>query len=61
MSSFPPKSEGARSDSEQPGKEKKPYTKPGFRFERVFETSALACSKTPVTGSACLHRLPTKS
>ncbi len=24
---------------------KKPYTKPAFRFERVFETQALSCGK----------------
>jgi hypothetical protein len=24
---------------------KKPYTKPAFRFERVFETQALSCLK----------------
>jgi hypothetical protein len=24
---------------------KKSYTKPGFRFERVFETQALSCGK----------------
>jgi hypothetical protein len=24
---------------------KKPYSKPAFRFERVFETQALACGK----------------
>ncbi len=26
---------------------KKPYQKPAFRYERVFETSALSCSKLP--------------
>jgi hypothetical protein len=25
---------------------RKPYTKPAFRFEEVFVTSALTCSKT---------------
>jgi hypothetical protein len=25
---------------------KKPYQKPEFRFERVFETRALSCGKT---------------
>jgi hypothetical protein len=25
--------------------EKKPYEKPGFRFEQVFVTSALSCGK----------------
>lgn len=28
--------------------EKKPYKKPDFRFEQIFETTALACGK--VTG-----------
>jgi hypothetical protein len=27
------------------GKEKKPYQKPAFRYERVFETLALSCGK----------------
>jgi len=27
---------------------KKPYQKPEFRSERVFETMALACGKVPV-------------
>lgn len=26
---------------------KKPYKKPEFRYERVFETMALACAKKP--------------
>jgi hypothetical protein len=30
--------------------EKKPYEKPGFRYEQVFVTSALACSKTGTEG-----------
>jgi hypothetical protein len=29
---------------------KKPYTKPEFRYERVFETMALACGKTAGVG-----------
>ncbi len=31
---------------------KKPYVKPGFRHEQVFETMALACGKIN-TGSSC--------
>jgi hypothetical protein len=31
-------------------KVKKPYEKPSFRFEKVFETSALSCGKTPNQG-----------
>ena len=32
---------------------RKPYTKPEFRFDEVFETMALACGKTPAGGSQC--------
>jgi hypothetical protein len=35
---------------------KKPYQKPEFRFERVFETTALACGKFPGGGSSCHRR-----
>jgi hypothetical protein len=33
--------------------QKKPYTKPAFQFERVFETQALACGKVHSHGTAC--------
>jgi hypothetical protein len=33
--------------------EKKPYQKPSFRFERVFETSALACGKVSNRQKTC--------
>jgi len=36
-------------------KPKKRYQKPEFRYERVFETMALACGKTPV-GGTCSKR-----
>jgi hypothetical protein len=32
---------------------KKPYIKPGFRYERVFETMALACGKTAGNEGQC--------
>ena len=32
---------------------KKPYTKPAFRFERVFETQALSCGKVIGTTAQC--------
>ncbi len=32
---------------------KKPYTKPTFRFERVFETQALSCGKTSSVIANC--------
>jgi hypothetical protein len=31
-----------KTDEQKP---KKPYTKPTFRYERVFETGALSCGK----------------
>ena len=34
---------------------KKPYTPPSFRFESVFEVSALACGKRFGTQSGCVH------
>jgi hypothetical protein len=35
------------------GKEKKPYHKPSFRHERVFETQALSCGKIAATVPTC--------
>ena len=32
---------------------RKPYVKPGFRFERVFETMALSCGKTAGQQGQC--------
>lgn len=32
---------------------KKPYQKPAFRYERVFETLALACGKIGPTEFQC--------
>jgi hypothetical protein len=32
---------------------KKPYKKPSFRCERVFETQALSCGKISVTQKHC--------
>jgi hypothetical protein len=34
-------------------KNKKPYQKPAFRYERVFETRALACGKTVSSQGQC--------
>jgi len=32
---------------------RKPYVKPGFRYERVFETMALSCGKTAGSEGQC--------
>ena len=54
MNSFDSKGEKMGAASEQEQKTKKPYSKPVFRFERVFETSAMACGKT-VNMANCAH------
>jgi len=49
-----------QSSSEEPRPaaiEKKPYEKPGFRYEQVFVTSALSCGKITSTQSGCQHNL----
>jgi hypothetical protein len=43
---------GSRARPESPVK-KKPYQKPEFRRDRVFETTALACGKIQATQSQC--------
>jgi len=35
-------------------KGKKPYRKPAFRHERVFETAALSCGKISSTTFGCI-------
>ena len=39
---------------------KKPYVKPAFRSERVFETMALSCGKT-ITNEGQCHMVIKKS
>jgi len=34
---------------------RKPYEKPGFRYEQVFVTSALSCGKVQGEGSCSLN------
>ena len=34
-------------------KQKRPYVKPSFEYERVFETMALACGKISPTQAQC--------
>ena len=40
-------------NSAQPLTKKTPYQKPAFRYESVFETSALSCGKVQSTQSGC--------
>lgn len=44
---------GDANPSDPSGKRKKPYHKPSFRYERVFETMALACGKVSPTEGQC--------
>ena len=37
--------------------EKRPYEKPGFRYEQVFVTSALTCGKTGTEAQCALKTL----
>ena len=41
-----------RPDAQRPAR-KKPYFKPAFRFERTFETMALACGKMAGNEGQC--------
>ena len=45
-------SEASANEQSQPVV-KKPYQKPAFRYEQVFETMALACGKVNATQSQC--------
>jgi hypothetical protein len=43
---------GASAPEREPA-DRKPYHKPAFRQERLFETSALSCGKVQNTQSSC--------
>jgi len=45
-----PKQDTAAAASDRP---KKPYEKPAFQYERVFETMALSCGKVSPTQRQC--------
>jgi hypothetical protein len=47
------RTEKAEKPPGQSGKAKKPYQKPAFQHERVFETMALACGKLSPTQFQC--------
>jgi hypothetical protein len=44
----------ARQTVDAPTK-KKPYKSPSFRFDSVFEVSALSCGKRFATQGSCVH------
>jgi hypothetical protein len=47
-----PVDSGGKRRTAKPG-QKKPYSKPAFKFERVFETQALSCGKIGGTSTQC--------
>jgi hypothetical protein len=51
--STPDRSAATEKTPEKPAKAKKPYQKPSFQHERVFETMALTCGKLSPTESQC--------
>ena len=44
-----------KEEEKTPAPAKKPYTAPSFRYEPVFEISALACGKVQSTQGSCNH------
>jgi len=54
MKNHEPSKDEKRTDQLEPGfQEKKPYRKPEFRHERVFEIRALICGKVGAQSQAC--------
>jgi hypothetical protein len=49
----PPHNEAAEGPEPQAKRGRKPYEKPAFQFERVFETNALSCGKVNSTQGQC--------
>jgi hypothetical protein len=49
MSTIESSSNSSGDEACSAGATKKPYQKPGFRYEQVFVTSALTCTKTGTT------------
>jgi hypothetical protein len=49
-----PSQEGAAASAQSgPGRSRRLYQKPAFKFERVFETMALSCGKLSPTQFQC--------
>jgi hypothetical protein len=47
------KSEEQKESAAEKPKQKRPYKKPTFRYERVFETNALSCGKIGIVQQSC--------
>jgi hypothetical protein len=50
---MPEKDSEGKKATQSDSRKKKPYQKPAFRFEKVFETMALACGKVNATQHIC--------
>jgi len=48
-----PQEEAVARTGSEPARGRRPYQKPAFRFERVFETMALSCGKVNSTQLQC--------
>jgi len=57
MSTIESSSNSSGDEARSAGTTKKPYQKPGFRYEQVFVTSALTCTKTGTVGLCKLGTL----
>jgi hypothetical protein len=55
MAAGEPNQRGPMKKTSEQARTKEPYVKPAFRFERVFETSALSCGKVHATQSGCMR------
>lgn len=47
------RTEATEKTAQESGKAKRPYQKPSFRHERMFETTALICGKMASTQGQC--------
>jgi hypothetical protein len=47
------RTEGKNESADLTAKQKRPYKKPAFQHEKVFETMALACGKLSPTQAQC--------
>jgi hypothetical protein len=54
MANGNPELEDKRLSQKKPAR--KPYVKPAFRFERVFETQALSCGKISTQNQCHINR-----
>jgi hypothetical protein len=54
MANGSPEAEDKRLSQNKPAR--KPYVKPSFRFEQVFETQALACGKVQTQNQCHINR-----